>query len=297
MLGIFLVSTTPIIIFVNVIMIRHLPLPPAVTPDTGSYAGFNEVRTIGYPVFLKTVMIVFGDLRPLVPIQLNLLLGSILMLGWATARVLGSLLCGIGLVLILILNPALLTWAEQLMTDGLFMPLLLAHAAFVLLLLNRSSRTTAAFAGLTLVAAILVRPAAYSLLLNVPLLMLLLRGRRLTILAWTILPAVALYAGAAGVHKAALGTWQSQSFGGFTLIGKIALLIHGDIPGAPPLGEEIYLRIAPEVKEAGTKKYPTEFGAYTANLYDQLLYREVYPILYEYVKRAGSASSADNDQV
>src|SRR5260370_14119262 len=136
------------------------------TSDTRLYTDFNEVRTIGYPVFLKTGMFSFGNLQPLAAIQLNLLLGSIIILGWASARVLGNLLCGIGLVLVLVLNPALFTWAEQLMTEGLFIPLLLAHAGFVLLLLTRSSRLTAAFAGLTLVAAILVRPAAYSLLLD-----------------------------------------------------------------------------------------------------------------------------------
>ena len=289
--GIFLISAAPAVVFANAIVIRHWPLPALITPDTALYIGFNEVRSIGYPVFLNTVIELFGNLRLLIAIQLNLLLGSILMLGWAIARMVGSLLFGIALVLVLALNPALLTSAEQVMTEGLFIPWLLAHAALVLLLLTRPSRATAAFAGVTLVAAILVRPAAYSLLLNLPLLILLLRGRQNTILAWTIIPAAALYVAAAGAHRVALGTWQSQSFGGYTLLGKVALLIHGDVPGAPPIGEEIYQRISAQVREAETKRFPTKFWAYTAKWYDPLLYEKVSPVLFDYVRRTDGNSS------
>jgi len=293
-LGIFLASAGPIVIVANIIVIRHWPLPAIITPDTALYLGFNEVRTFGYPVFLKTVIVLFGDLRLLVAIQLNLLLGSIVLLGWAVAWLVGSRLCGIALVLALALNPSQLNWTELLMTEGLFIPLLLTHAALVLLLLRRPSRPIAALASMTLVAAILVRPAAYSLLLNLPLLVLLLRGRQIAILAWAIIPAVALYAVAAGAHKVALGTWQSQSFGGYTLLGKVALLIHGDVPGAPPIGEEIHRRIAAQVKEAETKKFPTEYWVYTANWYDEILYRKISPLLSDYVKAAYPSETGDD---
>jgi hypothetical protein len=290
-LGIFLTSAAPVVVFANMIVIRHWPLPAALTSDTALYVGFNELRTIGYPAFLKTVIVLCGDLRLLVVIQLNLLLGSIVILGWTIARIVGSLVWGIALLLVLALNPALMAWAEQIMTEGLFIPLLLVHAALVLLLLRRPSYATAAFAGVTLVAAILVRPAAYSLLVNLPLLILLLRPRQPAILAWTIIPAAALYLAAAGAHKAALGTWQSQSFGGYTLLGKVALLIHGNVPGAPPVGEEIYRRIAAEVLDAETKRFPTEFWVYTANVYDAVLYGKVAPVLLDYVRRNGTNSS------
>jgi hypothetical protein len=290
-LGIFLTTAAPVVVFANMIVIQHWPLPAALTSDTALYLSLNELRTVGYPAFLKSVTMLFGNLRLLVAIQLNLLLGAIVMLGWAVARVVGNLLCGIALVLVLALNPALMAWAEQIMTEGLFIPLLLVHAALVLLLLRRPSYATAAFAGVTLVAAILVRPAAYSLLVNLPLLILLLRPRQPAILAWTIIPAAALYLAAAGAHKAALGTWQSQSFGGYTLLGKVALLIHGNVPGAPPVGEEIYRRIAAEVRDAETKRFPTEFWAYTANVYDPVLYGKVAPVLLDYVRRNGTNSS------
>jgi hypothetical protein len=293
--GIFLTSAAPVVVFANMIVIQHWPLPAALTSDTALYVGFNEVRTIGYPAFLKTVIALCGDLRLLVVIQLNLLLGSIVILGWAVARVVGSLVWGIAVVLALALNPCLLDWTQLLMTEGLFIPLLLVHAALVLLLLRQPSRAAAALAGMTLVAAILVRPAAYSLLLNLPLLILLLRLRQTAILAWTIIPAAVLYLAAAGAHKATLGTWQSQSFGGYTLLGKVALLIHGDIPGAPPLGEEIYRRIAAEVRDAETKRFPTEFWVYTANWYDEILYRKISPVLSDYVKSAYSSGSGDDD--
>ena len=82
-----------------------------------------------------------------------------------------------------------------------------------------------------------------------------------------------------------MGTWQSQSFGGYNLLGNVALLIHGDVPGAPPVGEEIYRRIATQVRDAETKKFPTELWVYTADLYSEILYREVTPVLLDYVKR------------
>jgi hypothetical protein len=220
-LGIFLTSAAPVVVFANMIVIRHWPLPAALTSDAALYVGFNEVRTIGYPAFLKAVIALCGDLRLLVVIQLNLLLGSIVILGWTITRIVGSLVWGIALVLVLALNPCLLDWTQSLMSEGLFIPLLLVHAALVLLLLRQPSRATAALAGVTLVAAILVRPAAYSLLLNLPLLILLLRLRQTAVLAWTIIPAAVLYLAAAGAHKAAVGTWQSQSFGGYTLLGKV----------------------------------------------------------------------------
>ena len=290
-LAIFLISAIPVVVFANVIVLRHWPLPAALTPDTALYIGLNEVRSIGYPGFLRTVIALFGNLSVLVAIQLNLLLVSIVMLGWAVTRVVGRRLCGIALLLLQGLNPALLIWAEQVMTEGLFIPLLMAHAAFVLLLLTRPSRAIAALASVTLVAAIVVRPAAYSLLLNLPLLVLLLRVRQAGILAWVIIPAAALYLAAAGAHKAALGTWQSQSFGGFTLLGKVALLIHGDVPGAPPLGEEIYRRIAVQVRDAETKRFPTEVRVYTANWYDPILYGDVLPVLLDYVRHNDADAS------
>jgi hypothetical protein len=296
-LGIFLIAAAPAVVFANVMVLRHWPMPAAITPDTASFIGLNEARTIGYPTFLKTVTGLFGDLRLLVPIQLNLLLGSIVVLGWAVARVVGRPVCGFALVLALALNPSLLTWTEHVMSEGLFIPLLLAHVAFVLLLLRRPSRATAALASMTLVGAILVRPAAYSLLLNLPLLILLLRRRQPAILAWAIIPAAALYLAAACAHKSALGTWQSQSFGGYTLLGKVALLIHGNLPGAPPVGEEIYRRIAAQVRDAETKRFPTEFWVYTANWYDEILYRKISPVLSDYVKRTDPNSSNNGDAV
>ncbi len=294
-LGSFLILSAPIVVFANVIIIRHWPMKAIITPDTELYIGFNEIRTLGYPFFLKTVTILLGNLDLLVPIQLNLLLASILILGWAVRRVLNNLVSGLAVVLVLALDTALLGWSLYLMTEGLFVPLLIAHAGFALLLLVRPTRTAAAFAGLTLIAALLVRPAAYSLLLSLPLLILLLRSRQVAMLAWTIVPAVILYLAAAGAHRAVLGTWQSQSFGGFTLLGKVALLIDGDVPGAPPLGEEIYRRIAPQVKEADTKKFPAELWLYTSNWYDQILYREISPVLNNFVTRPGSNATYNYD--
>jgi hypothetical protein len=101
-----------------------------------------------------------------------------------------------------------------------------------------------------------------------------------------------MYLAAACAHKAALGTWQSQSFGGFTLLGKVALLIHGDVPGTPPLGEEIYRRIVVQVRDAQAQRFPTELRVYTANWYDPILYGDVLPVLLDYVKH-NDADSAD----
>jgi len=281
-LGIFLIIATFAAIIANLVIVRHWPMPAIMTSDTPLYLSLNEVRTIGYPLFLKGIMLIFNDLKLLATIQLNLLICSVIILGWAVARVLDNLLCGLALVLVLIFDPSLFIWAEQLMTEGLFIALLLAHAATVLLLLTQPRRLTAAFAGLTLVAVILVRPAAYSLLLNLLLLIVLLRGRQITILVWTIIPAAALYVAAAGAHKIVLGTWQSQSLAGFTLIGKAAFLIHGDVSGAPPVGEEIYRQIEPQVKDAAIKSFPSELWIYVANWYDPLLFEKIQPVLFAY---------------
>ncbi len=57
------------------------------------------------------------------------------------------------------------------------------------------------------------------------------------------------------------------------------------------MGEEIYQRIAVQVRDAQNKRFPTELWVYTANWYDPILYEKVYPVLSDYVKDTDGNSS------
>ena len=64
-------------------MLVSLPVVPFVEPDTISYLRPSPIRSSGYMLFLDAVVGVTGDLKWVVPLQLEAMLLSFLALGWA----------------------------------------------------------------------------------------------------------------------------------------------------------------------------------------------------------------------
>ncbi|MCG8653195.1 MAG: hypothetical protein MI861_25365, partial [Pirellulales bacterium] len=69
--------------WVNMAMLFSLPLFACIEPDTVGYLYANPIRSGGYLLAIKAVAALTGDMRWLVPIQLNAMLFGFVMLGWA----------------------------------------------------------------------------------------------------------------------------------------------------------------------------------------------------------------------
>ncbi len=69
-------------LWANVAILYNLPVIACIEPDTVGYLGPNAIRSAGYMLIVKAVAGLTGDLKWLVPVQLNVMLLSFATLGW-----------------------------------------------------------------------------------------------------------------------------------------------------------------------------------------------------------------------
>jgi hypothetical protein len=182
----------------------------------------------------------------------------------------------------------------MILTEPLFVVLLCVHLACVLHLLRGFSLSSAIAAGLAMGAAILVRPAGYSLIACIPALGLLAVGHRRAAVVGMGVPAIALLLLASASNYSRYGMFATQSYGGLSLVGHVAHLIRADMPTSEP---ELAARI--DAATAETRRGLDELSVPHAhwfgmmNLYNVLLWRDVYPVLAHEAERRLPGSSLD----
>ncbi len=231
---------------VNVAVFTATNSLPCLWPDSLSYLDWSVMRTPGYLAFLAAVLSVFGDMRWIVPIQLNILLASIACLGWAVQALFQSRLAALLVVLPLFATTPLLLAACDVLTEALFASLLCLHVASVFALLRTKSRQAALAAGVTMGLVIAVRPVGYALLAAAPLLLLFLREQWRAVVPALAggVAAVVLIAGAA--QYARHGLWGTQAWGGRAAAAHVSPIITAELDnGYPELTREWSGRLAP----------------------------------------------------
>ena len=145
--------------------------------DRGSYLNFSEIRTAGYPIFIKAIAAVFGSVDAVPKAQLVITAASFAFLGWSVHRTFGSFFFALAPVLALMLYPRIGDWHIDFMTESLFMSLLCLLTAGLIFVVQRPTWYMAAGAALACGLAITVRPAGMSLLIVWPFLFWLIWRR------------------------------------------------------------------------------------------------------------------------
>jgi hypothetical protein len=276
----FLAVSAIAVVYVNYIVLLKLPVFACFSPDSFNYSSPSVTRTPGYPLLLQAVLMVFDDFRWITAVQLNLMLLSFVMLGFSISRLLGNHLFGLIVALFLILNNSMLLWSQQVLTEAAFISFVTFHLASALLLLEKFSRTRALLTGLFLIGAIIIRPAGYSMILGIPVLVMLIRSQWKDVLLWVGTPVLGLYLLVAGFNHVNYGTFATQSYGGWSLSGHIAHLIKSDMAtNYHEITAEIEKRNAPIISDYDTYSYPDEYFVETTNRFNELVYSNVLPAI------------------
>jgi hypothetical protein len=144
----------------------------AMTPDSDSYLNFYPVRSAGYPAFLK----VFGAQGAVLvqPILFALALG---LFAIETLRLTGSLVVPITLCALMVLNPEVNKLHLMIMTESVFLTLLVVFLAGLVRFARRPDLSSAALISIAAGLAATVRPTGYALFVVVPFIVLIQRRR------------------------------------------------------------------------------------------------------------------------
>ncbi len=187
--------------------------PVGITPDSRGYLEFSGGRTAGYPLFLDAVLAVFGTVDAVPKVQLGLAALSFAFLGWSVHRAFGGAILAVILVLLLFDHNTLAGLHATIGTESTFVSLLCVMAGGLALLAGRPRWQLAAVSAFACGLAIMVRPAALSLLPIWPLALWFVwgkgAGQRTRLLAAVVVPLLLCFLAENAVwhlkHDAGLG--------------------------------------------------------------------------------------------
>ena len=223
----------------------HAPASPIIEPDSGGYLNFSSYRSAAYPLLLKLV----GADGALV-VQPILAALAVTYLGLELLALTGSLLVALGTMLAIALNPFLVVYHYKIMSESLYVSLLMVFLGLLMHLSRRPSPAWAAAASLVAGSLIAVRPAGWFLLPLMLLAVLMLRGRtrsKLTLVAAAIVPLLALAAAESSFRSA----WHH---GNVASLLTVALYGKAGMIEAPPTGGTAPLVVALEQSFAPIRK-------------------------------------------
>jgi hypothetical protein len=158
------------------------PAIPIVPNDGIGYVTWTPVVPIGYPIFITLIAKTFSSLNAVIIAQVILYCMASICLYWqASKRFISPFAAALTAVLLLGAG-RIMSYNLQLTTDGLFAALIIFHMAAVLSIIRAPSTAGLIAAGITIVLAIFIRPAAYFLLGGLFVLLIAMRGHRWRIL-------------------------------------------------------------------------------------------------------------------
>lgn len=172
--------------------VHHWSNPVVLTGDSDGYLTFFPNRSAGYPLFLDAVLAIFDGHEAVAKTQLVLAAASFAFLGWSVHRAFGFAFPALLLLLLLIDHDTLGGLHAYVMTESTFASLLCVMAGGLALLARRPRWQWAALSASACGLAIMVRPAAISLLPLWPIALWFLWGRcagqRARLLAAVVIP-------------------------------------------------------------------------------------------------------------
>lgn len=227
--------------------------PSLATPDSASYLRLDaDPRTwAGYPAFLALVVGLFGTPEAVPPIQAAITAASALFLARAAARVSGAPLLAPVAALAVLAPSAASRFDAYLLSEALFVPLLVVALGCAALAAARPTATRFAAGAACTALAVAVRPAGAALLLAWPALLWLVSGRkaagglrpaggRLRLAAAATLPIVAVFVLEGEVwRRAHRGLDHRPRSAGAHLFAKALVLPSEPPPSGDPPADEL----------------------------------------------------------
>ncbi|MFH1345631.1 MAG: hypothetical protein ABIL01_31160 [Pseudomonadota bacterium] len=195
----------------------------SVAEDSSAYVGWQRTVPLGYPLFLSAINYATGTLRWTGAIQVALLTAACIFIAWQINRLSGRAAPGfVALVLLLVCTPAFAI-EQGILSEGLFLPLILINIGAALGLIRRLEISYALLLALSAALIMLVRPAGYFAVVGI--LFFVIAGRsRLWWLRWAVAPLLLLIACSFVLNMAVRGS-SSQSQVGRVLFPHVAFLL------------------------------------------------------------------------
>ena len=270
-------------LWANAAILHFLPVIACVEPDTVGYLGPNPIRSAGYMLIVKAVVGLTGDLKWLVPVQLNVMLLSFATLGWVLRGALRSGILGIVAAAVPMLSSGLLVFAPTIMSEAFFTALVCFHVAAVIALFRRHDPAVAIAAGVTLGLMIVVRPNGLSFLAGVPLVVFFSKENwRSSVLCLTV-PVALIVVAQCGYNQKTFGFFNLHQFGGVSLAANAAPLLRAEMASEYPelaarLGPSLahYARDFPPFEERG---WPFEMAQVASTTAVGAIYYEILPAI------------------
>jgi hypothetical protein len=219
---------------------------PLMAIDSDSYLGWAPSRTPAYPLLLRLVRGFGGGLGALPYIQYALVILAVAFFTDALALCLGSSIIGFIAALGFFANPFLMTYPLEVMSDPLFLVLLLLHAACILRLLQDGDRRWALLGGLALGAAILARPVGYAFLFGLPWILFAARDAKVMKTALAAAAALLVILVASAGNYVGRGYFATQEFGGDNLLYQVAWFMPPSVADFDPaVTQSVYADLRP----------------------------------------------------
>lgn len=171
--------------------IYYFPKAPFFQPDSSSYIGLGPIRPFGYPLILKTLFSFDGGLGLLVPLQLTLHFAGVVALVVMARSLMRYSVSIIGLAIIISFDGHDFLFDMTMLTDGVFLSLVLVSLALTIKTLQGKSLLWPATLGIVVGLCVWVRLAALAFL-GLPILVgiaLLVLGPRSNIVKVCVLGA------------------------------------------------------------------------------------------------------------
>ena len=270
-------------LWANVAILYDLPVIACVEPDTVGYLGPNPIRSAGYMLIVKAVAGLTGDLKWLVPVQLNVMLLSFATLGWVVRGALRSQIFGIIAAAAPMLSSGLLVFAPTIMSEAFFTALVCFHVAAVIALFRRHDPAVAVAAGVTLGLMIVVRPNGLSFLAGVPLAVFFARENWRSCVLCLCVPVALIVVAQGAYNQKTFGFFNLHRFGGISLAANAAPLFRAEMPSEYPglaarLGPSLahYARDFPPFED---RAWPFEMARVASTTAVGAIYYQILPAI------------------
>ncbi len=269
------------IAYYNHYLIVRLDVVPLTWPDSGGYLNGTESRTPGYVLLLGAFRVLVRDWAWLPAFQLNMMLCSIVLLGYSVSRVANHYLPGIALLFLVAQTDQLFHMSLHVLTEASFVAFFTAHVALAVLALARFSSTVLLVSGLSLLVAAAIKPVAMALVVPAGLAAMLMPERRRVAVLLLLLPALCYHFGLSTYNYVHGRSFDTSTIGPAALLGHVAWNVKADPSSRyPELSAEIEERIRPILAQRPERFDSLEaYVAHTTREYNELLWRHAYVVI------------------
>ena len=242
------------------------------SPDSTTYTQWLALVPLGYPLFLSAIKVALGSFTWISTVQVTLLVGACLFLALAVARVSGRQVTGFVTLLLLLCYLPMFSAADHVLSEALFVPLILINVGAALCLIAEPRVPYAIVLALTAALIMFVRPAGYFAPLGAIFLAVAMASRFRWMLKWAIAPMIAFILATLLVNTAVRGT-TSVSQVGRILFPTIAYIFDPNLITGPDreFADLVDGALKPHRAFYAQAPYLTERFRYSMNDYNQRL--------------------------